>query len=486
MSRGTRPLRFVVVGAGMAGILAVVCLRKRGFDDIAVYEKAGRLGGTWRENTYPGVACDVPSILYSYSFAPNPEWSCRFSPGSEIQSYLEDVALHHDVERSIIYNEEVVRAEHDGNQWHLLTASGRTGVADVVIAATGVLHHPFVPDLKGLDDFAGDLVHTARWNASVPLAGRRVGIIGTGSSAVQTVGAVVEEVAALSLFQRTAQWVLPQDNPPYTEKEKAAFRADPGSQRHLHDEISELFADGFANAVVDAESPVLARIAELCQVNLDTVADNELRERLTPDHRAACKRLVISENFYEAIQHPSARLVTTRIDRIVSDGILTEDGAVHELDALVLATGFRVDRFMRPMEIIGPSDTRLSEAWADRPTAYLSMAVPGLPNLFMLNGPNGPVGNFSLIEVAELQMEYALQLVDQIADGSCRLIEPTADATKAHEEARAEAAGRTVWATGCDSWYLDDRGVPMAWPWTFREFRRRMAAPDLDHYLLTD
>ena len=261
MPEETRPLRFVVVGAGMAGILAAVRLRERGFDDIAIYEKAARLGGTWRENTYPGVACDVPSILYSYSFAPNPEWSHRFSSGSEIQSYLEDVARHHDVERSITYGEEVVCAEHDGDRWHLLTASGRTDVADVVIAATGVFHQPLLPELGRLGDFAGNLVHTARWAESIPVAGRRVGIIGTGSSAVQTVGAVVEEVESLSLFQRTAQWVLPQDNPPYTDEEKAAFRADPDSQRRLRDEISELFADGFANAVVDAESPVLARIA---------------------------------------------------------------------------------------------------------------------------------------------------------------------------------------------------------------------------------
>jgi len=485
MTAGTRPLRFVVVGAGMAGILAVVRLRERGFDDITVYEKADRLGGTWRENTYPGVACDVPSVLYSYSFAPNPEWSRRFSPGAEIQAYLEDVARRYDVERSITYGEEVVHAQHDGHRWHLRTASGYTDVADVVIAATGVLHHPFVPGLDGLDDFAGDLLHTARWDASVPLAGRRVGVIGTGSSAVQTVGAITDDVGTLSLFQRTAQWVLPQENPAYSEQEKADFRADPESQMRLHDEVSELFADGFANAVVDADSPVLARIAGLCREHLDTVVDDDLRERLTPNHRAACKRLVLSENFYEAIQRPHARLVTTGIDRIVAEGVRTVDGEVHHLDVLALATGFRVDRFMRPMEVIGPGGTRLSEAWADRPTAYLSMAVPGLPNLFMLNGPNGPVGNFSLIEVAELQMEYALQLVDRIADGSCRLVEPTIEATESHEEARTEAAGSTVWATGCDSWYLDDRGVPMAWPWTFREFQRRMAAPDLDAYAFT-
>ena len=485
MTDGPRPLRFVVIGAGMAGILAVIRLRDRGFDDIAVYEKADKLGGTWRENTYPGVACDVPSILYSYSFAPNPEWSHRFSPGSEIQAYLKDVAHRFDVDRSITYGEEVVQAEHDGDRWHLRTASGRTDVADVIIAATGVLHHPFVPGLDGLDDFAGDLVHTARWGASVALAGRRVGIIGTGSSAVQTVGAVVDEVAELTLFQRTAQWVLPQDNPAYTDAEKAGFRADPESQNRLHDEISELFADGFANAVVDADSPVLARIAELCRKHLDTVVDDDLRARLTPNHRAACKRLVISGDFYPAVQQPHVRLVDDDIDRIEAGGVRTVDGALHELDVLVLATGFRVDRFMRPMEVVGPTGDRLSEAWAERPTAYLSMAVPGLPNLFMLNGPNGPVGNFSLIEVAELQMEYALQLVDRIADRTCRLIAPSTEATEIHEVARTKAAGKTVWATGCNSWYLDDRGVPMAWPWTFREFQQRMAAPEMDAYVLT-
>ncbi|MEC9467069.1 MAG: NAD(P)/FAD-dependent oxidoreductase, partial [Actinomycetota bacterium] len=266
---------------------------------------------------------------------------------------------------------------------------------------------------------------------------------------------------------------------------KAAFRADPESQMRLHDEVSELFAEGFANAVVDADSPALAQIAQMCRENLETVADPVLRSRLTPDHRAACKRIILAEDFYGAIQRPNARLVTEGVDRIVPEGIRTIDGEVHELDVLALATGFRVDRFLRPMEVVGPTGVRLSEAWAERPTAYLSLTVPGLPNLFMLNGPNGPVGNFSLIEVAELQMEYSLQLVDRIAVGDCLLVEPSVEATDAHEAARVEAAGKTVWATGCNSWYLDDRGVPMAWPWPFREFQRRMATPDLDAYILS-
>lgn len=478
-------LRFVVIGAGMAGILAAIRLRQKGFSDVVIYEKADRLGGTWRDNTYPGVACDVPSVLYSYSFAPNPEWSHRFSSGPEIQNYLEEVACGYQIEQSIIYSEEVAFARHDGQRWHLRTSSGRTDVADVIIAATGVFHHPHIPQLSGLDTFAGDLLHTAKWDSSCDLAGRRIGIIGTGSSAVQTVGAVIDEVQHLTLFQRTAQWVLPQDNPSYSEAEKSSFRSNPESQAQLHDEVSELFADGFANAVVDANSIALAKIARLCRENLATVTDPELRAQLTPDHQAACKRLVVAEDFYGAIQRKNARVVTSEIQHIEPCGVLTVDQELHDMDILVMATGFRVDRFMRPMELVGPAGLRLSDAWAKRPKAYLSIAIPGLPNLFMLNGPNGPVGNFSLIEVAELQMEYILQLVDQIADGSCRLVEPSSEATDEYETARTKATGNTVWATGCNSWYLDDRGIPMAWPWTFREFRERMAIPDFSAYQLT-
>ena len=486
LSDGRRDLRFVVIGAGVSGILAVIRLRERGFQNVTVYEKASRLGGTWRENRYPGVACDVPSVLYSYSFAPNPEWSRRFSSGAEIQAYLEKVATDFDVEQSIVYDEEVIQAIHDGHRWHLRTDSGRDDEADVILAATGIFHHPFMPALDGLGDFSGDVFHTASWNESLSLDGRRVGIVGTGSSAVQTVGAIVDDVDALVLFQRTAQWVLPQNNNVYTDEEKAAFRSDPAIQIRLHDEVSELFAEGFANAVVDAESPALAKIAQMCHENLLTVTDPDLRARLTPDHRAACKRLVVAEGFYDAIQRPNASLVSEGIARIETGGVRTVDGVLHEIDVLVLATGFQVDQFLRPMEVVGPTGVKLSEAWAERPIAHLSMTVPGLPNLFMVNGPNGPVGNFSLIEVAELQVEYSLQLVDYIAAGDFRLVAPSVEATESHEEARIQAAGKTVWATGCKSWYLDDRGVPMAWPWSFREFQRRMSTPDLDSYVLTN
>jgi cation diffusion facilitator CzcD-associated flavoprotein CzcO len=479
----SRDLRFAVVGAGMAGILSAIKLREAGYTALSVYEKADRLGGTWRENTYPGIACDVPSHLYRYSFAPNPDWSHTFSPGDEICGYLEHVAKDFDVLPLIRFGEEVNRLELVDGRWHLGTAAGTTDVVDVVIAATGVLHHPRYPDIDGVDTFAGPCFHTARWDHRVDLAGKRIGIIGNGSSGVQCVGALAGQVRHLTLFQRTAQWILPQENLAYTEEEQADFRAHPEKMRELHEGIAELFSAGFGDAVVDADHPHLKGIEDACRANLETkVADPELRERLRPDYRAACKRIVVSGDFYDGITHPDSELVTEKIQRIEPEGVRTVDGELHELDVLVLATGFKVDAFMRPMDVIGRDGVTLADAWAQRPIAYLSISIPDFPNLFMLNGPNGPVGNFSLIEVAELQFHYIEQLIEKLRTGACREICASHEATEQFEADRTEAAKSTIWASGCNSWYLDDRGVPSTWPWTFQTFRDRMVAPDLAAY----
>lgn len=476
-------LRVAVIGAGMSGLLAAIKLHEAGIGDVVVYEKADRLGGTWRENTYPGLSCDVPSHFYSYSFALNPEWSHRFSPGAEIRAYLEAVARRYGVEGRIRYRTEVRRCAFTAGRWRLELGDGSGDEADVVIAATGVLHHPRYPDIDGLDTFAGPSFHSARWDHGVSIAGRRVGVVGTGSSAIQIVTGIVDEVAELRLFQRTAQWIAPAPNPGYTEEEKATFRRTPAAMQAIRDEVSRAFIDGFANVLVDADAPMLRAIHEGCVAHLEgSVRDPVLREKLRPTYRAACKRLIVSDGFYEAIQRPNATLVTEGIARVEPSGVRTRDGALHPLDVLVLATGFHVDWFVRPMTVTGRDGVALDDVWRDGPFAYMAIAVPDFPNFFMLNGPNGPVGNFSLIEVAELQTAYILQLVEAVRTGRCAEASPSAAAMARFDAERRAAAQHTIWNSGCKSWYLDASGLPTAWPFTWDRFRDEMRAPRLDDF----
>ncbi len=478
-------LRVVVIGAGMSGLLAAIELDRAGFADVVVYEKGDRVGGTWRDNTYPGIACDVPSHFYSYSFALNPDWSHRFSPGGEIQAYFEDIARRYDVERRVRFGREVVGCAFEDGRWRLTLADGATDVADFVLAATGVLHHPNVPELPGLAAFEGAAFHSARWNHDIQLAGRRVGVVGTGSSSVQIVSAVVDEVDRLTLFQRTPQWITPVENPAYGEAEREAFRLHPETMQAVRDEIAHAFTHGFANALVDAESPILAAIHQACEANLEnSVRDPVLREKLRPDYRATCKRLILSDGFYAAIQRDHAELVTEGIECVEKDGVRTADGRLHPLDVLVLATGFRVSDFVRPMQVTGRGGLALDDVWRAGPTAHLAIAVPDFPNFFLLQGPSSPVGNFSLIEVAELQVGYILQLIELVRAGRAREVAPTAEAARRYEEERREAAKSTIWASGCRSWYIGQDGLPIAWPFRFDRFREEMKAPRLEDYEL--
>jgi cation diffusion facilitator CzcD-associated flavoprotein CzcO len=475
--------RFIVIGAGMAGVLAGIRLREAGYDDWAVYEKGGSVGGTWRENTYPGLSCDVPSHIYSYAFEPNPDWSHRFSPGAEIRAYFEGVARKYGVLPRIAFHEEVDALELADGRWRVSFKSGRRDEGDVVIAATGVLHHPMIPEIAGLDSFAGACFHSARWDHTVPLDAKRVGVIGTGSTAIQITGALVPRAAKFSLFQRTAQWIAPQENPAYSEAEKAAFRRDPAAFRALAAEMTRTFHENFSNGVVDANSEQMRNLEAVCREHLESaVADPVLREKLRPDYRAACKRLIISGEFYPAIQRPNAELVTDAIERVESRGVRTKDGRLHELDVLVLATGFRVDRFLRPIRVTGRGGVKLEDVWKQRPNAYLSISIPQFPNLFMLNGPNGPVGNFSLITIADMQLHYVLQLVEEIRAGRARELSASDAAMATFSDEFDRAARNTIWATGCRSWYLDSRGIPAVWPFTYQRFVDEMAKPKLEAY----
>jgi len=483
MSSERKPT-FAIIGAGMSGLLAAIKLREAGYE-FTVFEKAARVGGTWRENTYPGIACDVPSHLYSYSFELNPDWNYMSSPGQEIQEYFEGVSKRYDLDRSIRFNEPIVRCDWQGDGWEVEGGSGFVERFDWVLAATGILHHPKHPDIEGLADFAGDLFHSAEWDHSVALDGKRIGVIGNGSSGVQITGTLAPRAGHFTLFQRTAQWVVPVEQVEYSEEQRAEFRENPAALQGLHDELDVSFHQGFANQVLDGGSDIFEGMRKVCNDHLDNhVLDPELREKLRPDYTPACKRLVVSHNFYDSIQVPQAELVTEPIERVKAGGVRTADGRLHELDVLVCATGFHVDAFVRPMSIRGQDGVMLNDVWKDRPSAYMSVGIPGFPNFFMINGPNSPVGNFSLIRTAEMQFDYLMRLVDHVEGGGHTHAVPSAAAAESFETERVEAAKHTVWATGCKSWYLDDRGIPFLWPFPFARFTEEMEKPRFEDYVI--
>lgn len=479
-----KKMRVIVLGAGMAGILATIKLKQDGYD-VVCYEKGSSVGGTWRENSYPGLHCDTPAHNYAYSFALNPEWSSYCAPGPEIHRYFDKVVDDFAVRDLIRLNEEVVRCEYRDGIWEVETRSGNIDEATAIIAATGVLHHPVTPEIKGLESFEGDYFHTARWDHSVPLDGKRVGVIGNGATGVQVVSALVSR-AKVKHFQRTPQWILPIPNAPYTEEQKAAFRANPQLLIDMkYDETYFRNVKRFTTAVADANSPEIAEIQQLCEEHLDaSIKDPQLREKLRPTYLAACKRLIYSPDYYNAIQHPNAELITDGIEQVEAQGVRTRDGKLHEVDVLALATGFDAGKFMRPMQVIGKNGVSLDTFWAKRPTAYYAISMPDFPNLFMLNGPTGPVGNFSLTEIAEFEWDYIAQLLQLLDSEQYREISVTHEAMTAYEDRRVAKAKTTVFGSGCKSWYLDSEGVPATWPWDHNAFEQAMKRPVLEDYQL--
>ena len=475
----------VVVGAGMSGLLAAIQMHAAGITDVTIYEKADKIGGTWRDNRYPGLTCDVPAHAYTYSFEPNPDFSHRYAHGPEIYAYFERVANKYNLYDNIRFNAELVKAEYKDSRWYLETKNGEAVEADIVICASGVLHHIQYPNIDGLDSFAGDMFHTARWDESVDLTHKKVGLLGTGSTAVQITPQVQKIAKKLTLFQRTAQWIYPTPDRAYTEKHKERLRKHPWLASWLRGFYSKVFFDWFFAKAVIGHQPLLKFISWTCRRNLESkVTDPELREKLRPTYQAACKRLIFANGFYEALQQPNAELVTEHIERIEPAGIRTEDGRLHELDVLVLATGFKPHNFMRPMEMIGEHGLTIDEAWENGAQAHRAIALPGFPNFFMLIGPNSPIGNFSLITIAEAQMDYIMQLVNVWREGKATAIKPRDDAAARFNQAIKNAMGGTIWVTGCQSWYIDKHGNPAMWPWSIGQFREDMKRPRLSEFEL--
>lgn len=481
-------MRIVIIGAGMSGVLAAIRLQEAGLTDFTVYEKGDSVGGTWRENRYPGLTCDLAAHAYTYSFERNPDWSQLFAPGPEIHDYFIRTARKYDVEKFIRFNEEVSELIYDGGRWHIKTKSGVTDTADFVIAATGVLHHIRMPDLPGMDAFEGHIFHTARWDESVPLEGRRAAVIGNGSTGIQLVTALQRVAAKVYQVQRSAQWVRMRPFHVYTEEDKRRFRENP----ELMDQIAHewLLGEGakrWVNGVVDAQSTEMRELEAQCYSDFDTyITDPQLKEKLRPDYRPGCKRLVGSWDYFDAVKQPNVEVVNGVVEQIERHGVRMRDGALLEVDLIALATGFDTSMFLRPATVKGLDGVDLESFWAPDPRAYLSLTMPGFPNLFFLNGPNGPVGNFSLIEVAERQMKYIMGVVAALKQTGAAAIQVTRDAFEAFETKRRAAARNTIWATGCSSWYLGSDGVPNVWPFKANFLIGSFSAPDFRDFEFLD
>jgi len=476
--------RIVVVGAGMSGILAAVRLKEADETNFVVYEKAESIGGTWRENRYPGLTCDVPAHCYTYSFAPHPDWSAFYADGPEIRAYFEKVVDDQGVRKFIRLNSEVTACEWDGDRWQITLNDGTRDQADALIVASGVLHHPNIPSFEGQDEFKGPIFHSTHWDYSVDLKGKRIGVIGTGSTGVQIVSALSRDrLTDVVHLQRSPQWIMPVVQSEYSDAERQAFRSDPAKIEAIRQ--GEDYWGGirrFNEAIIDPDSPAMADIERICLENLERIEDPELREKLRPNYRAACKRLVYSWEYYDAVQRPNVKVDTGRIERFQEDGIRMQDGTFHQLDVVALATGFRADMFIKPTKVTGRDGIDLDDFWSPRPTAHYAVTLPGFPNLFMLNGPTGPVGNFSLIDIAERQWGYIEQLLGPILTGKAKTVEPTAAAHADYEERRIARARTTVFGSGCTSWYLDETGVPGTWPWSYDAFAQAMEAPNLEEF----
>lgn len=473
-----RRVTVAIIGAGMSGLCMAAKLQNAGINDFTLFESADDVGGTWRDNTYPGLHCDVPSRFYSYTFRPNSEWSRLLPPGPEVQSYFRRVADERQIRPHIRFGTEVTAAEYRNRQWWLTTDAGEQPF-DVLVTATGILRIPRYPDIPGVDTFAGPVFHSSRWDHSIPLSDKRIGLIGTGSTGVQITADLGGNVRELTVFQRTPQWVFPFPNPRYSGLTKALLRRRPALNALGYRFWQTVYENFFAKAMV---RPCWQRrlVSAMCRWNLRfSVRDRELRRRLTPDYHAMCKRIVISGRYFRAVQQPGVRLVGGTIDHIAPTGVVTADGTLHELDVLVLATGFDAHAYVRPMNIVGETGRTLDEAWADGPSAYRSVAVPDFPNLFMLMGPHSPIGNQSLVIIAENQADYALWWIDRIRDGRVVSAAPTETATKGYNEDMKAAMPQTVWMTGCTSWYFGKSGLPELFPWLPQRHRQLLRTPDL-------
>lgn len=466
----------VIIGAGFGGLAAAIELKKAGYDDIVILEKGDDVGGVWRENTYPGAACDVPSPFYSYSYAPNPEWPQRYSPQPAILEYARKVAEDFDVRRHVRTGVAVVSAEWDDATatWRVICQDGSEYVGDVLVPAMGQLSRPANPRIDGLTSFAGEAFHSAQWDHSVDLAGKRVGVIGTGASAIQFIPAIQPEVAQMTVFQRTAPYLVPRMDTIYSTGHHTLFRRVPLTQRAERVSwaavveslsVAWLYSRPMANALRRLSKWHMRRQAK---------AKPGLFEQIWPDYPIGCKRLLFSDSYVPALTQPNVDLVTESITAVEKNGVRTSDGVLHEADVLIYGTGFTTTEFLAPVQFRGRAGVDLADQWAKGARAYYGLTMPNFPNLVMMYGPNTNTGGGSVIYFLEVQAAYLRAYVDaMVAEGSP--LEVRAEVEDDFDRRTQEKLSSSVW-TQCHSWYTDANGrISTNWPGLPTEYKRQVS-----------
>ncbi|WP_426564740.1 flavin-containing monooxygenase [Angustibacter sp. McL0619] len=476
----------VVIGSGFGGLAAAIELRRAGVQDVVLLEKADDLGGTWRDNRYPGCACDVPSHLYSFSFAPSAQWSRAFAQQPEIWDYLRRVAADFGVAERIRYGEELVEATYEAGTWRLRTARGTTLETRSLVLATGALSEPAIPDLPGLDSFRGQVFHTASWpqDDTAAIDGLRVAVVGTGASAVQAVPQLAPRASHLTVLQRTPSWILPKGDREIGRRERDWLERLPALNWLVR---AGVYWRNESRVLAFTSKPGVMKLLE--RIGLyhlrKQVQDPAVRAALTPAYRMGCKRILISNDYLPTFNRPDVTLVTDAIERIEPDAVVTADGRRHEVDTLVMSTGFAVTEPYQHLTVTGPGGRTLREAWSQGMQAHLGVTVAGFPNLFLVVGPNSGLGHNSMIFMIEAQTRYLAQCIVLRDNAGARSIGVPQQVQDRFNAELAERNKHTVWATGCHSWYLDRFGNNRTlWPASTINFWRRTRRVDPRHVVL--